>query len=306
MSNKPLIDFDSFEVKYSLPKLLKDKTTNRNIIFATENYESLGESFKKTSPVTEKALKQIDLKPRVLKSIEAQKSRTKSKAEVFTPSWICNQMNNHCDEIWFGKKDVFNIEEDKTWKTKKEKIVFPEGKSWFDYIELRRLEITCGEAPFIVSRYDTSSGKYINVKDRIGFLDRKIRVISENINEEDKWIGYVMRAYKSTYAYEFQGDNLILARLNLLLTFVEHLNNKWHRKPTMKELDIISNIIVKNIWQMDAFTECPPYLDPDETIVDNNGNEIKKNKCKVFDWTDKSGRFVLFEKLKGEIGRAHV
>ena len=297
---KKLIDFDSFEVKYTLPRLLKDRTTNKNIIWATDNYENLGEGFDKTSQITEKTIKQIDLKPRVLKTLEEQKNRTKSKAEVFTPSWICNQMNNHCDEIWFERKNVFNVEKDKTWEINKDKITFPKGKSWYDYIELRRLEITCGEAPFIISRYDTSSGEYIEVENRIGFLDRKIRIISENIKEEDKWIGYVMRAYKNTYAYEFQGDNLVLARLNLVLSFVEHLEHKWNRKPTNKELDIICNIIVKNAWQMDAFTECPPFLDPDETFVDEKGNEIKKNKCKVFDWTDKTGRYVLFEKLKGE------
>lgn len=32
------------------------------------------------------------------------------KAEVFTPAWLCNLMNNHCDEDWFGRSDVFNVE----------------------------------------------------------------------------------------------------------------------------------------------------------------------------------------------------
>ena len=41
------------------------------------------------------------------------------------------------------------------------------------------MEVSCGEAPYITSRYDTVSGDYIEVPDRIGLLDRKLRVISE-------------------------------------------------------------------------------------------------------------------------------
>ena len=296
--SKKLIDFDSFEIKYTLLKLLKDNTTNKNIIWATDNYESLGEGFEKTSCITKKTIKQVDLKPRVLKTLEEQKKRTKSKAEVFTPSWICNQMNNHCDEVWFERKNVFNVEKDKTWEVNKDKIIFPKGKFWYDYINLRILEITCGEAPFIVSRYDTSSGEYIEVENRIGFLDRKIRVITENVKEEDKWTDYVIRAYKKTYAYEFQGDNLLLARTNLFLTFIEYMEEVWEHKPTQDQLNMVANVIAKNIWQMDAFTECPPFKDPNEIKVDSEGNKIPiNNKCKIWDWQD-GGKAIYFEDLK--------
>jgi hypothetical protein len=39
------------------------------------------------------------------------------------------------------------------------------------------MEISCGEAPYLVSRYDTVSGNIISVDDRIGLLDRKLRVV---------------------------------------------------------------------------------------------------------------------------------
>lgn len=48
--------------------------------------------------------------PRVLKDKQLQADRTKDKAEVFTPSWVCNAQNNLIDEAWFGRKDVFNTE----------------------------------------------------------------------------------------------------------------------------------------------------------------------------------------------------
>ena len=46
-------------------------------------------------------------------------------------------------------------------------------KTWIDYVNDKRLEVSCGEAPYIVSRYDTVTGIIIDPKDRIGILDRK-------------------------------------------------------------------------------------------------------------------------------------
>ena len=37
------------------------------------------------------------------------------------------------------------------WRPSSKKIQFPEGKTWKDYVRDNRLEITCGEAPYIVS-----------------------------------------------------------------------------------------------------------------------------------------------------------
>ena len=44
--------------------------------------------------------------PRVKKRKEEQERRTAQKAEVFTPSWICNEQNNLVDEAWFGRVEV--------------------------------------------------------------------------------------------------------------------------------------------------------------------------------------------------------
>ena len=48
------------------------------------------------------------IRPRVAKETNEQLRRTRDKAEVFTPSWVCNEQNNLVDEAWFGRKDVFN------------------------------------------------------------------------------------------------------------------------------------------------------------------------------------------------------
>ncbi|MBQ8971654.1 MAG: restriction endonuclease subunit M, partial [Clostridia bacterium] len=222
-------------VKPVLPILLQDKTTKKNIIWATGSYTALGAQFTDDVQMTTDALigmNPILLQPRVLKAQSEQQERTKAHAEVFTPSWVCNQMNNYSDEEWFGKKDVFNTQDGHTWSATPAPIAFQERKPWKRYVDSRRLEITCGEAPFIVSRYDAATGEEIPIPQRVGLLDRKLRVVNENAADEEEWLNWVFRAFQSAYGYEYQGDNLLLARINLLMTFVEYLQDRWQRQPT--------------------------------------------------------------------------
>ena len=137
--------------------LLKDKTTGNNIIWATDNYSKYGFSYSAEKEIKIELITSRHggiIKPRIEKSKTEQQQRVRQKAEVFTPSWICNMQNNKVDEEWFGRKDVFNLEKEKNWRAVKEKIVFPNeaGKSWQDYVLSKRLEMTCGEAPYITSR----------------------------------------------------------------------------------------------------------------------------------------------------------
>lgn len=52
------------------------------------------------------------IQPRVSKTAEEKSVRKRKKGEVFTPSWICNKMNNHCDKECFDKDEVFTIEKE--------------------------------------------------------------------------------------------------------------------------------------------------------------------------------------------------
>ncbi len=299
-----LIKLKDYPVRYVLPALLKDKTTKKNIVFATDAYEGLDER----DQITETLLLGLDpfvIQPRVAKSQEQQLARTRNKAEVFTPSWICNKMNNHCDAEWFGRENVFNIERDQTWETINEKIEFPKKKTWKHYVDSNRLEITCGEAPYIVSRYDASTGEIIPVRNRIGILDRKLRVVNENVDNEAEWIKWATRAFQSVYGYEFQGDNLLIARINLLVTFVDYMENKWNRKPTDKELKKIVNIIVWNFWQMDGITGTVPFGKPADEYrqmsifdyaVGINDTEQETMDCKIFDW--RSNNSLTYNSMK--------
>lgn len=299
------IDLQDDLIQTCITVLLKDKTTKRNIMFATDSYAYMGESYSADREITIPLLAPLDLKPRILKSQEEQAVRTRKKAEVFTPSWLCCKMNNHLDDEWFGTKDVFNRMDGEKWTATETPVVFPEGKNWKQYVDSRRLEITCGEAPYVVSRYDTSTGSLIDIKHRIGILDRKLRVVNENTQDRDDWFKWTLRAFQSVYGYEWQGDSLLIARMNLLLTFMEYYKDRWEYNPTDKKLYSmvmqISNVISWNFWQMDGLTGTVPYKAPAEKKEEARqlsfsdmgwGDEImietKKDagrlECILFDW----------------------
>ena len=293
---KTLIDINNYPVSVVLKTLVKDKTTGQNIILATTARSKRGRVFGKTKQITEELLQSIGtdlIQPRVAKSLEKQAERTREKAEVFTPSWICNKMNNHCDAEWFGRENVFNIEDGQSWKPTTRPIKFESENDWRKYVDSKRLEITCGEAPYIVSRYDTTTAEIIPIKKRIGILDRKLRVVNENTDNESDWLKWAYRAFQSVYGYEFQGDNLLIARINLLITFVDYMQDHWKRVPTESELQKVANIIAWNIWQMDGITGKVPFGKPKEEkmlnmfdfTVGNNGYESEEMDCKIFDWT---------------------
>ena len=280
--------------------LLKDHTTQQNIYWATDSYADLGEEFTFFAPITldkitsyisdegvvatkeqyDDIIKQTPearlcyqemIRPRAVKSKQEQTQRAKDKAEVFTPAWICNAQNNLIDEAWFGRKErLFNSPDPNDphkWINNEEKILFPNGKTWQDYVADMRLEITCGEAPYLCNRYDAVTGEYNqDVKYRIGMLDRKLRIVSENTKDSKEWILWAKVALRSTYGFEWQGDNLLLAREALFFTFEEHyiaqFGEKKFNQNKMRMMPGAAYIISWNVWQMDGLTYGLPGYQP--------------------------------------------
>jgi hypothetical protein len=294
-----------------LRTLLKDRTTGKYITWGTDNYESNGKEYQANQEIKPSLITGDNteiIQPRVSKSKEEQSKRTRDKAEVFTPSWICNAQNNLIDDAWFGRGNVFNKTDGKKWRSLRKKVVFPDNKIWQDYIEDVRLEISCGEAPYLVSRYDTVTGGMIPINDRIGLLDRKLRIISENMDDRKEWYKWATIAFKCVYGYDYQGDNVLIARENLLTTFVEYYVDKFEREPLVKEMKEIATIISWNIWQMDGLTYTVPYSEQEVknkqyTIFDylkiDGPADSEPIPCKIYDW--KEDTEIEFKSLmKGE------
>lgn len=245
------------ESNLELPPLYikKDRVT-----FATDTYFS-EYGIRAEDEITPEQLEIIV--SRAKKSKEIQKKRTKEKAEVFTPSWVCALQNNLIDEASDYIKTSFNVQEGKSWTPTDTPIVFSKKNDWKRYIIENRLEITCGEAPYLFSRYDTVTGESIPVRDsegrflRIGILDRKLRVVTENASNEN-WVLVAMAACATTFGYEYQGDNLVLARKNMIETFVDYYEDKFGEKPDEKLIEEVAEIASWNIWQMDGLKQVIP------------------------------------------------
>ena len=301
--------------------LLLDRSTRKNLIWATDDYSSLGKPYAAEAEILPNLISDdhsILIRPRAEKAFEEQQARVREKAEVFTPSWVCNQQNNLIDEAWFGRKNVFNTADGTTWTPTDEPISFPgeAGRSWKGYVDTKRLEITCGEAPYLVSRTDVTTGTALPLKKRIGLLDRKLRVVQENTVTEDDWLTWATRATQSVYGFEFHGDSLLLARVNVFLTFLDHYYDSFHKLPKKATLELVARIISWNLWQMDGAKyvvpySCKPITHVEYSLFGNHesielcpgcmGDHPKEHTgvyCKVMDWREKrSHRYV--DLLKG-------
>lgn len=248
-----------------------NKKNHHHIIWATDNYRRRGEGYRVTDEISVAAItKHLGrvIRPRALKSTEEKLRRIKQKAEVFTPSWVCNYQNNLVDEAWFGRKDVFNHEsEDHQWAPVMEPIEFPKDKTWQDYISERRIEICCGEAPYLVSRYDTTTGEFIsNLYQRVGLLDRKLRIVNEHATTVEEWKLLAQKAIRSIYAFEWQGDSLLIARENILISYIEYYcafceQHDFAIEFNTQSLQCVAEWISWNVWQMDGIKYIIPYSD---------------------------------------------
>lgn len=234
----------------STPKIIK------NIIWANNNY--IDHSAKYYGPTAQIKPALITGKmerlimPRALKSQDIQKERTRSKAEVFTPTWIVKKQNDVVEQDYLND-DI---------KT---------------YVSRIWLEITCGEAPYMATRYDMGTGKILPINKREGFLDRKLKRISLEIHNKSEWHDLAILAYKASYGFEWNGDSLLLARENLLYTYRDYYLEKWQEEPSFDNFKYIAEIISYNIFQMDGIKYIIPLSDT-KTVVSKQQLELFGDK----------------------------
>lgn len=225
-----------------LEVLLIDHTTRNNIFWATDCYAYYGQGYEWHDSITVETITGKHgnvIMPRTLKSRDEQLRRSRQMAEVFTPAWIVRKMTDVMDKEWTAfyeekKKDV-----------------------WQGYVLATVLEITCGEAPFLSSRYDTVSGELIPMAERFGALDRKLRKVNDNCSD-DEWTHWALLALGSVYGYEWQGDNLLLAREALLATFNEYHEQRFGTRADSSTLLKAAEIVSWNVWQMDGLKAVVP------------------------------------------------
>lgn len=189
-----------------------------------------------------------NIQPRYIKSQTEQKSRTKQKAEVFTPISIVRKMNDNFDANFTG--------------------------SDIDYINRTCLEVTCGEAPFLTTRYDATTGEGIPIHNRIGLLDRKLQHISST--DQTEWSELALSALKATYGYEWQEDSIYIARRNLLLATMEHFFSVFNQEPDEETISKWAVVISYNIFRMDGVTMCIPETDKPAMVMNWTTNKMER------------------------------
>jgi len=256
--------------------LLIDRTKSnakksKNIIWANDNYVKFGaKAYAPEAPIKPELVTGVMdsiIMPRALKSSELQRERTKAKAEVFTPTWIVKKQNDAVDENYAG--DDLETYTNRTW-----------------------LEITCGEAPYMVSRYDMDTGDGIPLLDRVGFVDRKLRRINAEVDDQATWQMLVEAAYKASYGFEWSGDSLLLARENLLYTYRDYFMAKWRVEPDTEQLKNVAEIISYNVFQMDGLKFVVPLSETRVKVVQQEISLFDDPADIQEEWVTKPGKRV--------------
>lgn len=274
-----------------LDALLRDRTTGGNIIWATNAYEYLGEGFGPRDAITSQAIagnRSDIIKTRAQKGKDECVALTRSHGEVFTPSWVVKRMVDAADDGWSESR-------------RRRKL----SDGWQSYVSSPRLEITCGEAPFLVNRYDAVDGSPTSLEQRTGILSRKLAQVDAHAKTRATWLKWAKVAVQSAYGYELQGDSLLIARMNVLCTLEDYLAATGFKELAPKEYAEFADIISWNLWQMDGLTKCIPFGTPAKdkaqvTIFDlMNGTaeeERPREDCVIYDW--KNDRSVEFASIR--------
>lgn len=237
-----------------LEVLLVDHSTQKNIFWATDSYVAEGDGYGWHDSITVSAITGKHgsiIMPRALKTRDEQLRRSRQMAEVFTPAWLVKKMNDAIDDEWNRAQDGLK-----------------DGlEPWQRYVLTTELEISCGEAPFLTSRYDTVTAEPIPIDERVGLLDRKLQRVNEFATDAE-WTRWALLALAHVYGYEWQGDNLLLAREALLATFVDYHEQRFSCRPAKDIIRKAAEIIAWNVWQMDGLKAVVPASCHDEKTVE--------------------------------------
>lgn len=226
--------------------LLKDRTTLQNILWGCDDYTFSAKSQMEYSQLSDGNV----IVPRFEKGKQVNNSRKKNKGEVFTPIAIVKMQNDIADAQFKG--------------------------TWIEYIKHKVLEVTCGEAPYLVNRYDVVTGEIILLSERQGLLDRKLAKVSEKTTEEQEWKQYAILALKATYGFEWQGDSLLIARENIFESWKDYFFQKFpNGRITPEEEMEVAEIISYNLFQMDGISSCIPYSDILAKVMNWETNEFE-------------------------------
>jgi hypothetical protein len=131
-----------------------------------------------------------------------------------------------------------------------------------------------------------------------------------------------LEAFKSSYGYEWQGDNVLIARENLLYTMIDYFKAKFNKAPSLTIQQEFAEVISWNIFQMDGLKYVIPMsckhinlvIPGKLTLFGETPDKFEKHECegckfnipakhngryvKILDWEE--GKVVRFVDLLGK------
>ena len=272
------------ELKEAFPELLrlllKDKTTGENLKWGTSSLVSgEGNLFQPSAPMRPgmftEAFEGI-IQPRALKKQADQQFRTRQHGEVFTPAWVVDR------QVQAALADFKAYPLD-------------------DFLQTIWLELTCGEGPYLTTRYDMATGDLLPLGERVGFVDRKFQRLNQENFGKNQWLKRARWILESAYGYEYQGDSLLLARENVLLTYNDFYQAYFDEVPTLSNLTRMADLIASRLIQMDGLTYTVPYAFEDVGLqtqlnlfdLETASTESQPLKARI-PW---QGKWVTFQSL---------
>lgn len=239
-----------------LVTLFKDCAAGRNIVWTDDECVEFGDGFIGDNGIAIEKITNFSsgaIKPHIAKKQGRRFERIMTRAGAIVPSWLFNRMNNSIDAVWLDMRDVSYVKNDVERNSGLKRIVFHEksGRSGRVYVESHRPGITCGEASFAYSHYDTVTMDASPVGGRIGFSNRMLCVVSEKIGYCREWVRWAPAAPEASSGFEFQCCCLPTC-INVFGTFWEHQRERWSAGMAEVETGQTVWILLWNILQLNG------------------------------------------------------
>ena len=120
----------------------------------------------------------------------------------------------------------------------------------------------------------------------------------ENTETKEEWVEWAKIAVQNIYGYDWQGDNVFLARENVLISTAEHYEYRFNEKMPVDLLKEFAEIVSWNIWQMDGLkfvipNSCKAEVDNQLTLFEMKKEEEECEGCRTNNCFRHTGMYCL-------------
>lgn len=167
-----------------------------------------------------------------------------------------NRKLNTLDAAWFGHEPAFNEESAQGWQTLSEPVAFDDPFHWKKYVTRPVFLFQAGHGQALVFRPFAQGAEPMQYGKRMGILDRRLRIISENTREESEWLRWAESALQSLYGTDVSPLAIFQARLSALVAVREAYAQRFGGQLPVREEKYMVTTLCWNLFQMDPRTGC--------------------------------------------------